>query len=81
MKKLACLLVGLEILSNVSASNLMAYEIGEIMPNFNQEYSEIRSGNWEQDGKEDIRKNLLNYCGLDTEGMVWIVNELKKLVK
>lgn len=28
----------------------------------------------------EIRKNLLKYCCLDTEGMVWIVNELKKLV-
>ena len=27
----------------------------------------------------EIRKNLLKYCCLDTEGMVWIVNELKKL--
>lgn len=27
-----------------------------------------------------IRKNLLKYCCLDTEGMVWIVNELKRLV-
>jgi len=28
-----------------------------------------------------LRENLLNYCGLDTEGMVWIVDELKKLIK
>jgi len=27
-----------------------------------------------------LRENLLNYCGLDTEGMVWIVDELNKLV-
>lgn len=29
---------------------------------------------------EQTRINLLEYCKLDTEGMVWIVNELKKLV-
>lgn len=30
--------------------------------------------------KEQIRKDLLAYCKLDTEGMVWIVEELKRLV-
>lgn len=30
--------------------------------------------------KEEIRKNLIEYCGLDTEGMVWIVEELEKLI-
>jgi hypothetical protein len=29
--------------------------------------------------KKQVRKNLLQYCGLDTEGMVWIINELKKI--
>lgn len=32
------------------------------------------------DNKEEIRANLLKYCGLDTEGMVWIIQELKKIV-
>ncbi len=27
--------------------------------------------------KEKIRVNLLKYCGLDTEGMVWVVKELR----
>ena len=31
--------------------------------------------------KEEIRRNLLEYCGLDTEGMVWIINKLKELVR
>lgn len=30
--------------------------------------------------KEKIYSNLLKYCKLDTEGMVWIIEELKKLV-
>jgi hypothetical protein len=40
-------------------------------------YSHIKQ---EIDGKEEIRKNLLEYCCLDTEGMIWIINALKKLV-
>jgi len=31
------------------------------------------------DNKEEIRANLIKYCGLDTRGMVWIVGELKKI--
>jgi hypothetical protein len=31
------------------------------------------------DNKEEIRKNLLKYCKLDTEGMVWILQELRKV--
>mgnify|MGYP001322470822 CR=1 FL=1 len=34
----------------------------------------------EIDGKKEIRENLLKYCCLDTEGMVWIVEEMKKLI-
>ncbi len=26
---------------------------------------------------DEIRNNLLKYCGLDTEGMIWIIDELK----
>ena len=29
----------------------------------------------------DVRNNLLKYCELDTEGMVWIVDELRGLIK
>ena len=31
--------------------------------------------------KEEIRTNLKKYCKLDTKGMIWIINELKKLIK
>jgi hypothetical protein len=31
------------------------------------------------ENKEDIRKHLLKYCCLDTEGMVWIVDKLKQI--
>jgi hypothetical protein len=32
------------------------------------------------ENKEEIRANLYKYCGLDTEGMVWIIQELKKMI-
>jgi hypothetical protein len=31
--------------------------------------------------KKKIRENLLKYCGLDTEAMIWIINELEKQTK
>lgn len=31
--------------------------------------------------EKEIRKDLEKYCGLDTEGMVWIVDKLKEIVK
>ena len=39
-------------------------------------YSHIKN---KLDNKEEIRANLLKYCCLDTEGMVWIIDELRKL--
>ena len=35
----------------------------------------------EKTGDDKLRQNLLNYCCLDTEGMIWIVRELGKLIK
>ncbi|MDP3990670.1 MAG: DUF2779 domain-containing protein [archaeon] len=32
------------------------------------------------DGGKDVRSDLLKYCQLDTEGMVWIVRELRGMV-
>jgi hypothetical protein len=32
------------------------------------------------ENKEEIRKNLIKYCCLDTEGMIWIIQKLKKLI-
>ncbi len=31
--------------------------------------------------RDKLRQDLLNYCGLDTEAMVWIVDELKELIE
>ncbi|MBT3406432.1 DUF2779 domain-containing protein [Candidatus Woesearchaeota archaeon] len=41
-------------------------------------YSHIRP---KLDNREEIRANLYRYCGLDTEGMVWILAELKKITE
>jgi len=40
-------------------------------------YSHIK---FKLENKEEIRKNLVKYCGLDTEGMVMILKELRKLL-
>jgi hypothetical protein len=29
--------------------------------------------------RQQVRRNLERYCGLDTEGMIWIVDELRRL--
>lgn len=34
----------------------------------------------EVENKDKIRKDLLEYCKLDTEGMIWIIDELKKVI-
>ena len=44
------------------------------------DFLRIIQGNVPDKEKEKIRKNLEKYCGLDTEGMVWIVDELKKRI-
>jgi len=43
------------------------------------EYLRIVDGDVSDSEKEKVRSDLLAYCGLDTEGMVWIVEELGKL--
>jgi hypothetical protein len=44
-------------------------------------YLAMYHGNGQVNGEEcgRVRRNLLEYCGLDTEGMVWIVEKLKDL--
>ena len=41
----------------------------------------ILTGKVSKEEEKKIRKDLEDYCGLDTEGMIWIVDELRKLVK
>lgn len=43
-----------------------------------REYLRVMYGDVSSDEKEKVRESLLQYCGLDTEGMVWIVEKLHK---
>ncbi len=73
-----------------------SYSIKEVLPAVTgKSYEELEIGNGgdasmlyfyshirpKLENKEEIRKNLLQYCGLDTEGMVWIVDRLKEIVQ
>jgi len=40
-------------------------------------YSHIKT---KLENKKEIRKNLIKYCCLDTEGMVWIIERLKNII-
>lgn len=42
-------------------------------------FIEMTYGNVSENRREEIRDNLEQYCCLDTEGMVWIVERLKEL--
>ena len=42
-------------------------------------YERIMYGNATEEEIARIRADLLKYCGRDTEGMIWIVDELRKL--
>ena len=43
-------------------------------------YLEMVRGKASKKDKDKIKKDLEKYCGLDTEGMVWIVDELRRIV-
>ena len=42
-------------------------------------YGRIMYGNATKEEIANVRADLLNYCRLDTEGMIWVVDELKEL--
>ena len=42
-------------------------------------YERITYGNATEEEVAKVRADLLKYCKLDTEGMIWVVGELKKL--
>ena len=39
----------------------------------------LASGTLSSEEQKTLRKNLEKYCGLDTEGMIWIIDELRKI--
>ncbi|MBT3582648.1 DUF2779 domain-containing protein [Candidatus Woesearchaeota archaeon] len=41
-------------------------------------YAEAEFGACSQTERKKVRKALEKYCGLDTEGMIWIIDELKR---
>jgi len=43
-------------------------------------YLDMNFGEMSKSKKEQTRKDLLAYCELDTEAMVWIVEKLKALI-
>jgi len=45
-----------------------------------REYARVTFGDAGEEEKQKVRKQLEEYCGLDTEGMIWIVEELTKLI-
>ena len=44
-------------------------------------YGRMACGNATEEETASIRANLLEYCGLDTEGMIWIVDRLRDLCR
>jgi len=43
------------------------------------EYLRVTFGDVPEAERQKVRRALEQYCGQDTEGMVWIVDELRKL--
>jgi hypothetical protein len=43
-------------------------------------YERITYGNATPEEIARVRTDLVKYCGLDTEGMIWIVAKLRELV-
>lgn len=45
-----------------------------------REYARVTFGDVSEEERQKVRKHLVEYCGQDTEGMIWIVEDLKKLI-
>jgi hypothetical protein len=45
-----------------------------------REFMRVTFGDVDEAERNKVRKNLEEYCGLDTEGMIWIVDELTKII-
>ena len=72
-----------------------SYSIKKVLPAVTKKsYDELEIGNGADasmlyfyshikpklDNKNEIRENLIKYCCLDTEGMVWILDGIRKVV-
>jgi len=45
-----------------------------------REYARVTFGDACEEERQKVRKHLVEYCGRDTEGMIWIVEELTKFI-
>jgi len=45
------------------------------------EFMNVTYNDASEEKKKQVREDLEKYCGLDTEGMIWIVDKLKELVE
>ncbi|MHC1767386.1 MAG: DUF2779 domain-containing protein [Verrucomicrobiia bacterium] len=43
------------------------------------EFLRVTHGDVTEDERQRVRRQLEDYCGMDTEGMIWIVDELRKI--
>jgi hypothetical protein len=45
-----------------------------------REYARVTFGDAGEEERLKVRKHLVEYCGQDTEGMIWIVKELTRII-
>jgi glutaredoxin-related protein len=45
------------------------------------EYLRVTFGDFDTLDRQNVRDKLAKYCGLDTMGMVWIVDKLSELLQ
>ena len=45
------------------------------------EFLRVTHGDVAEDERQRVRQQLDQYCGLDTEGMIWILEALRNLVR
>jgi len=43
-------------------------------------FQAITYGDVSEEVRSKVREDLEKYCGLDTEGMIWIIDKLKELL-
>jgi hypothetical protein len=42
-------------------------------------YERVTYGDTTEEARAQVRADLLKYCRLDSEGMIWIVDKLKEI--
>jgi len=58
-----------------------SYSLKAVLPAITgKDYSDLEISDGTDASMDDIRNNLLKYCCLDTKGMIWIIDELNRIV-